>query len=203
MKLVWQLRSFLSDKLLQVSYPQLRQAFAIQSHLTARERVALYRIARGVDWVAEVGSYLGASACCFGAALAEREHGRLICVDTWANEAMSEGPRDTWSAFQANTAPFRNRIVPLRGPSAVMAARIREHTSRLDVLFIDGDHSPEGVMADWSSCRALLAPGSIIAFHDYGWAPGVQRTVHEVVLPLVDRHEHLPNLWWGTLARQP
>jgi predicted O-methyltransferase YrrM len=36
----------------------------------------------------------------------------------------------------------------------------------LDVLFIDGDHSYEGVRQDYEMYRRLVRPGGIIAFHD-------------------------------------
>jgi len=46
----------------------------------------------------------------------------------------------------------------------------------LDVLFIDGDHTYEGVKADWQMYGPLVAPGGLIAFHDlirHPLAPGV------------------------------
>jgi hypothetical protein len=200
MKVIGQLQRLFSDKFLRLLYPQLRQGFAIESHLTFPERVALYRLARDAVWVAEIGSYLGASACCLGAALADRGRGKLICVDTWENDAMSEGPRNTWAAFLANTERYRSLLIPVRGSSTEAAERVRECTSRLDLLFIDGDHSYDGVRADWDAYKVFLTPGSVVAFHDYGWAPGVQRVVNETVLPCVGWHHHLPNLWWGTMA---
>ena len=36
----------------------------------------------------------------------------------------------------------------------------------LDLLFIDGDHSYEGVRDDFRGYRGLVAPGGLIAFHD-------------------------------------
>ena len=36
----------------------------------------------------------------------------------------------------------------------------------IDVLFIDGDHSYEGVKQDYEMYRSLVRPGGIIAFHD-------------------------------------
>jgi predicted O-methyltransferase YrrM len=36
----------------------------------------------------------------------------------------------------------------------------------LDFLFIDGDHSYEGVRHDFESYRSLVRPGGLIAFHD-------------------------------------
>ena len=37
---------------------------------------------------------------------------------------------------------------------------------KLDLLFIDGDHSYEGVKADWEMYREFVRPGGIVAFHD-------------------------------------
>lgn len=52
------------------------------------------------------------------------------------------------------------------------STRIREDVVRalgdekLDLLFIDGDHSYEGVKADYRDYRALVRRGGLIAFHD-------------------------------------
>lgn len=47
-------------------------------------------------------------------------------------------------------------------------ARVRQALGGqlLDVLFIDGDHSWEGVTSDFLTYRALVRPGGLIAFHD-------------------------------------
>jgi cephalosporin hydroxylase len=37
---------------------------------------------------------------------------------------------------------------------------------KLDFLFIDGDHSYEGVKADWEMYREFVRSGGLIAFHD-------------------------------------
>lgn len=37
---------------------------------------------------------------------------------------------------------------------------------KLDILFIDGDHSYDGVKADFQSYRDLVADGGLIVFHD-------------------------------------
>ncbi|MDQ7073504.1 MAG: class I SAM-dependent methyltransferase [Gammaproteobacteria bacterium] len=36
----------------------------------------------------------------------------------------------------------------------------------VDFLFIDGDHTAEGVTADFNDYKHLVRPGGIIAFHD-------------------------------------
>jgi predicted O-methyltransferase YrrM len=188
--------------------PALRPLFRIPTHLTSRERATLHRLARereraigGPARVVEIGSYLGASAAFMAAAL--REPGsRVYCIDTWTNEAMSEGRRDTRDTFLHNTAAFADRIVPVQGWStdAQVMARVREEAGHIDLLFIDGDHGYEGAKADWVSYAPLLAPGATIVLHDVGWAEGVQQVLAECVAPVTRDAGSLRNLWWGTLA---
>jgi predicted O-methyltransferase YrrM len=35
-----------------------------------------------------------------------------------------------------------------------------------DFLFIDGDHSLQGVSYDWKAYKELVRPGGLVAFHD-------------------------------------
>jgi len=48
----------------------------------------------------------------------------------------------------------------------------------LDLVFIDGDHSYEAVMADIAAWQPLVRPGGILSGHDYG-AFGVAQAVQE------------------------
>jgi predicted O-methyltransferase YrrM len=165
--------------------------------------MTLFRLAgRGGD-IAEVGSYIGASACCFGAALKAVGKGKIVCIDTWNNDAMTEGSRDTWQAFQNNTRRYRDDIVPVRGFSTAVVQAVREIAPSLEILFIDGDHSYAAVKADWEAYKGFLKPGALVIFHDYGWAEGVRRVVLEDVTPLVNRHGSLPNMWWGWIGKAP
>jgi predicted O-methyltransferase YrrM len=50
--------------------------------------------------------------------------------------------------------------------SEEVATRVRDITQSLDVLFIDGDHTYEGVKHDFVSYAPLVHPGGIVAFHD-------------------------------------
>lgn len=188
-------------------YPQLKRAFQCQTHLTPIEMVQLYHLTGDNRLIAEIGSYVGASACCFGAALEtkqEAQDGRKIfCIDTWHNDAMTEGFRDTWGEFSNNTDCYEEFIVPVRGLSTDVLEQIKNHASSLDLLFIDGDHSYEGVKADWDAYKALLREGSTVVFHDIGWAEGVKRVVKEDVEPFVLESGRLPNMWWGVLAQRP
>lgn len=192
---------------LSARYPDLAAAFRVESHLALDERVKLYNLSRNLSSVAEIGSYIGASACCFGVAM--KNHmvgggdGRVYCIDTWQNDAMTEGSRDTWQEFMVNTANCREYIVPIRGFSTDVVEDVASHTGSLDLLFIDGDHSYEGVKADWEAYGRFLRPGAIVVFHDCGWAEGVQRVIREEVVPIVSSSDSLPNMWWGKVAQRP
>lgn len=186
--------------------PRLWPLFDIPTHLTDREKLALYRLARSVAAVpgtrcnaVEIGSYLGASSAFLAAGLGSA--GRVHCIDTWRNDAMTDGERDTMAGFLANTAPYRDRIAPLRGWSHDPAiVRRAAEAGAIDLLFIDGDHSFDAVLADWTLYAPLLSPGAAVAMHDIGWAEGVQRVVDERIRPRMRTERRLPNLWWGRLA---
>jgi predicted O-methyltransferase YrrM len=179
-------------------HPRLRSAFNITSHLTYEERYTLFKLAEGKKHILEIGSYIGCSAACFGAQLIN-EGGRIFCIDTWQNDAMTEGGRDTSVEFHNNTKEFRTLITPVRGFSTEVVDEVRKLTPVLDVLFIDGDHSYEGAKGDWEAYKGFLSSGSIVICHDIGWAEGVKRVVEEDIKPHVNSFDHLPNLWWGVI----
>lgn len=185
----------------------LRRSFRINSHLTDAERVALRDLARlpSVAHVVEIGSYLGASATALAAGLVEKPEAVtcIHCVDTWLNDIMSEGARDTMSEFLSNTRHVARLVRPLRGRSADpdIVRLVANYSRGIDLLFVDGDHSYEGVSADWAAYGPLLSAGAIVAFHDYGWAEGVRRVVDSEVAPRCGTQTAMPNLWWGVLNR--
>ena len=187
------------DGLLKIRNPQLAQAIRIKSHLTTRERVALNRLASGKETILEIGSYVGASACCFGAAMKKSGFGRVLCIDTWNNDAMTEGSRGTYTEFLKNTESFAQFIIPVRGFSTEVVKQIAIHDKSVDLLFIDGDHSYDGVKADWDAYKGFLKASSIVVFHDWGWADGVKQVILEDVSSLVSSYDSLPNMWWGTI----
>lgn len=171
-------------------------AWSIPTHLTRLERLTLYGLARHQapgSVLCEVGSYLGASACFLAAGIAELG-GRLHCIDSWQNEGMAEGRRDTWNEFMHNTSKYQQVIIPHRGNSQEIA---KEFYERITLLFIDGDHSYQGCHSDLESWLPFLATGGLVLLHDYGWAEGVKRAQREVVRPRVIKEGRLPNLYWA------
>jgi predicted O-methyltransferase YrrM len=192
-------------------YPILRGLFKIHSDLTDREKVTLFRLSREVSKkvtphcsLVEIGSYVGASSFCLAAGLSNRRcYGKVYCIDTWNNEAMTEGIRDTMTEFLNNTSRFSKYIEPIRGRSTdpQIVRRVAELPGKIDLLFIDGDHSFDAVLSDWRTYKPLLSNGALIVMHDIGWAEGVQRVVAEEIRLLAEYSARLNNLWWGRMKQ--
>jgi predicted O-methyltransferase YrrM len=153
----------------------------IATHMTRNELCALYELASicppGATAM-EIGSYHGASTCYLGTGI-KQIGGRLICVDTWENETMPEGPQDTFSLFEKNTAGLQE-VISVRRKRSEDLAKV-DIPSQLDLVFIDGDHSYGAVRADVNTVSPALIDEGILAFHDVKWFQGVSRVVGELL----------------------
>jgi predicted O-methyltransferase YrrM len=170
------------------------RAFGIRTDVTREELLLLYELAKALSGVVavEIGSYLGASAN-FIAAGCRRSNTRLYCIDTWQNEGMSEGLRDTYSEFVANTGRHHTRISAVRGLSTISAQTFAE---RIGLLFVDGDHSRGGVFGDLDAWLPHVQSEGWVVLHDSGWAEGVQAAITEVIAPIVSGSPVvLPNMF--------
>jgi predicted O-methyltransferase YrrM len=161
----------------------LSDARDIGTDMSEEELMRLFELALAAPPGAsalEIGSYLGASSCYLAAGLAANG-GHLYCVDTWRNETMTEGERDTYDEFFANTRRFAHTITPLRTRSADLVET--DIATPLSLVFVDGDHAYEAVAGDFEMAGRLLAPEGVIAFHDFAahHFEGVSRVVGEAL----------------------
>jgi hypothetical protein len=110
---------------------------------------------------------------------------KLYMVDRWAQVATQKGDaamppdwhennlRQVWERTKENS-----RAVILRGDSVEMAKKVPNES--LQLLYIDGDHSYEGVLADLRAWNLNVKSGGSIALHDYlNPAYGVKQAVHD------------------------
>lgn len=168
----------------------------IFTHLTNEEKISLNILSKqlGPNSIAvEIGSYLGASSC-FIANGIKNNNGSLYCIDTWQNQVMPEAERDTYDEFLKNTEKYKNIVVPIRGWSNEVVASLKERIDKIDLLFIDGDHSYEACKSDWEQYSPFLKRGSIVVFHDTGWAEGVKKVITESVINIADKILELLNM---------
>lgn len=163
----------------------------IKTHLTLEEKYLLHTKVLPNSSCVEIGSYVGASSCYIAAT---KNCKKLYCVDTWANEGMAEGLRDTFDEFIANTKNFQHKIITLRGKSYDIG---KSFSTNIDFLFIDGDHSYEGVKKDIEIWLPKLRPNGILMMHDCGWATGVQKVIKEDVLNTMKKYKYTLNMFIG------
>lgn len=98
---------------------------------------------------------------------------KLYSVDVWTHIPNVRGDGNSaqeWhDANFENTkkllSPFGDRSIILKGHSVEMAKMIPD--SSLDLVYIDSDHSLEGVTNDINSYWPKLKSGGIMGFHDY------------------------------------
>lgn len=115
--------------------------------------------------IVEIGAGHGGMLAAFCAAATE--DATIVCVDL-EDGPFGGGASNAQLRSRADAKPLQ-KLHLVRGDSLDPA--IRERTAALtpngvDVLFIDGDHSYDGVSGDFRMYSPLVAPGGIVAFHD-------------------------------------
>ena len=153
----------------------------VKTWTTRRELNVLYNLAvlcPPNTYALEVGSYVGASSCYLAAALAN-QNSHLICVDTWQNDTIPEGQRDTFAEFEQNVSSVRKYITTLRKRSDQL--KREDIPTPLCLVFLDGDHSYEAVRQEVSFFTPLIADKGVLAFHDAVEFEGVARAIGEAL----------------------
>ena len=129
------------------------------------EAALLFRLARGVPagaTVCEIGRFKGGSTILIASALPERAHlfsyDLHAAVETDVPGAHLDGElRNVLARYG-----LESRVDLVVGDSHT----VEPPAELLSLLFIDGDHSYDGVRADWRHWRDRVAPGGHLLFHD-------------------------------------
>lgn len=128
--------------------------------------------------IVELGSYRGKSSCFLAQGSRAGNRRPVHCVDLWAlggqwesDVARRDGPplhQDDpahYEAFKRNTEPFKGSIVEVHGRSVDVGRTWRGLS--VGLLFVDADHTYAGVLGDLVAWFPHMAPGGVIACHDY------------------------------------
>jgi len=132
------------------------------SQTVRAELEALERHAAGACQALEIGTHQGVSAARIARALAPE--GLLYCVDPWP-ESKKGKINPCWSICQRHLrhSGVTNRVRILRGYSREVEHQMPD---QLDFAFVDGDHSWEGIKADWMIVSERMLPGAVVCLHD-------------------------------------
>lgn len=140
----------------------------------------------GARTILEIGTYKGATAAAFGLAFPEA---RVTTIDLPEPEKTSWNPLDSKLTGGAIRVLGVKNVDEVRMSSANLGAWVSAGR-RFDMIFVDGDHSTEGVARDILYALDLLAPGGCVVAHDYTdlsdskrppWTVSVYEGVEEVL----------------------
>ena len=150
----------------------------IEGWLAEGQARALYdaaaRVPEGAS-IVEIGSHHGRSTVILASGQSDG------CAEIVAVDPFSD-PR--WGGGEGSLEVFRENVAragvdasvrPVRGFSADAAASW--DGAPIGVLYVDGAHDEESVLADIDGWERFIAPGGTVLFHDCFSAPGVTKAV--------------------------
>jgi predicted O-methyltransferase YrrM len=160
---------------------------ALQGLLNPGIGDALYHLARECPSglaIVEIGSFRGKSTAFLAAGGRDGHGAKVTAVDPWDLPGNPYGKHgysapEVREAFEAQlrSVGLWSRVTARRAFSADAAAAWSGR--KIGLLYIDGDHTEEGVRADVDAWAPHLAPGGVMAFDDYNTRknPGVKTVV--------------------------
>jgi len=173
-------------------YPSLakfvEKSQKIPGWTTRTEAAALALVASRLPYdavVVEVGSFCGRSAVVLAGARAVAGSGIVHCVDPFDGSGdeysipvyrkiMEASPHSLFEQFQENLgeAGVSSFVHPHMATAEEVASQM---TPPVDMLFLDGDQSPAGVLSAYRAWEPHLRTGAVLAVHnssDGSYAPG-------------------------------
>lgn len=130
-----------------------------ETQTTPAERDCLARHASGRRRLVEIGVWHGVTTKRLRRVM--DPHGMLTAVDPFPAGRLGVSLQQRIAQHEVETEP-NGRVAWFRSTGAVAA---REHAA-VDFVFIDGDHSEQGLLADWQAWSPLVESGGIVALHD-------------------------------------
>ena len=158
-----------------------------ETSVTKAEWDCMASHASGRRCLVEIGVWHGATTCRLRKVMAS--DGILYAVDPYPVGRLGISmPRQIALCEVGRVLNARVEWVRETGADAArgLAAKL---VGRAEFVFIDGDHSYDGLRADWEGWSELVAPGGLIALHDSRSSPvrpidnaGSVRFTTEVIL---------------------
>ncbi|RKH32431.1 class I SAM-dependent methyltransferase [Corallococcus praedator] len=172
-----------------------------ETQTTAGERACLARYAAGRQRLVEIGVWHGVTTRVLRAVM--DPSATLWAVDPYPVGRLRVSFQQLIAHREVGSVN-NGRVDWVRATGADAARQHRERgLPAVDFVFIDGDHTYEGLQGDWTGWSPLVAPGAIIALHDTHSSPsrplntaGSARYTRDVILhdpafECVDTHDSL------------
>lgn len=148
------------------------------------------------DNIVEIGGFQGRTSIEIAKGSKEGNNNKLYVIDPWTGVKV-KNTKDVFidkNTFirNINNAGVEDIVEPIQDYSTT---RLPKWDKNIGMLFIDGDHTYNGVKADIKWIKHVI-PGGIIAFHDYDvsrYKTSVVKAVDEIKGTL-DFHSHVESL---------
>lgn len=147
-----------------------------QTHAVERERICGH--AKGAKLAVEIGTFMGLTAAQIAARLDRAS--TLYCIDPYYDgDALF-----AIAKRHVARSHFKSKVNFLRATSAQVIDLVPDN---VDFIFVDGDHSYDGLLSDWQFVKKKLRVGGIVAFHDTvridsrRYCEGAERCFDEVI----------------------
>ena len=118
--------------------------------------------------------------------------GRVVGIDWEGQDGLGKNTHELHAELMKAYPRFRSIIGDSRLIRIIDQASIGE---TYDFIFIDGDHSYEGVRWNFLDYRTLLSPGGCIAFHDIVDTPTTRNAGQGVHRFWSELKERYPSKW--------
>jgi predicted O-methyltransferase YrrM len=128
--------------------------------------------------ILEIGVYEGGSVCWFSDHFMDHPESRLIAIDPFTGSTEHSEHLEQYPELTSLEQTARGNIYKSRNASKIDVTRaksqevysdiLKEYNKKIDVLYIDGDHSGLGVMIDTCLYAPLVKSGGLIIWDDYG-----------------------------------
>lgn len=156
----------------------------IEGYLNFKQAKNIYNLIKRLpnnSVIVEIGAYLGRSTCFISEAIKNKEV-EFYSIDTFENQSMSEGLRNTFREYYKNIYPYRKKIKIVKGFSLDVIKNFQD--IEIDFLFLDADHSYEATRKDIIDWYPIVKKNKYIVFHDYYQRKGnvrVKKAVDEKI----------------------
>lgn len=144
-------------------------------HIPSWETILIPALAGRPCHALEIGSYEGRSMAWLMAHALTHPESRLTCVDSWIFPEVEQ--RYDANAIETGAA---DRIRKCKGNSREVLRQVR---GPFDFIYVDGDHSFQGVLADTVLTIGDLKIGGLIVWDDYNHPdyPGCRKAVEAIL----------------------
>lgn len=165
---------------------------------------------KALQAIAEIGVHRGATSKLL---LESFPKATLYMVDSWCSHgddsryrksgdgiAKLTNEQQEWNYREAvDAVSFAGvRACVIRSSAKLAARSLRDKYTKLGLVFLDGDHTYEGVKEDIAWWWPLVERGGIMAGHDikHRRFPGVEQAVNEFMAETGLTCELMGSVWW-------